>query len=1338
MSTGPCTCGLCTGLSALTPESNQPGQPAISYRIGSYSTFFSRMLSQIASPNTLADPPAGSWNIADLTTRSTDDPTIAILDAWSVILDVLTFYQERIANEGFLRTSTEHRSILELARAIGYELNPGVAAGTYLSFIIEDRLGAPSVAPLPTGPKTPTAPTQGNNTYNAGIVTLPPGMQVVSVPPQGQTSQAFETAAELEARTQWNLMLPRLTRPADFAFDSSGNFYLLGVRAGFAASTTVVDVDASQLYLLNPDTVSPFAPNPHTPLPPGPVACMKVSQLYFAGTGTGIAKGDVLLLLGKNPAGTVAFQTMTVYSVSVDNTNQMTLVEFSQNPATITFTPAQFQSLSVPSSPVPFSFATVQQYVLNTTAEDSDIEALMQIGGWNPGELATVANYVAPPTVTNQGGFSFGNEAAFFGHNAPQWKNLTRPNTALRGDAYPANWDLAEGGRGRTIWTDSQGNIYADASAYLERNFAGILPESWILVEPRGGTPLPLQVTAVADKSLADFSLTGKSTGLSLQSATGQAIQSPGSPALVHYFGQDYIFVSDSTGSLYFQVDNFGTWNGYEVVTANNNFSHTPALVSWAGGFYFFFFVVGTDGMLYYSPGSEVLSGSFTLVKQSPPLTGTPSVLIDAPNQQGTDTNQFDVFVHGVDGNLYHFWNYEGSWYGPEQHAAPGNVKFLNSPAATQGGPTAIEVFMIGSDGAYYHCGWSRGAPWWGPLLVGNAPPAIPLSFGVSLLGSAAATANAKDANNLDIFAIGSDGNLYHAWYYGGTWVNTESLGGGVLAGNPFLLANGPSSLEIFAIGSDGYLYHKNYIGKTWFGFSSLGGGNLVGSPWAVAPTPTTISVVATGSDGNMYRFQWNGTVWSGPELVPGGYLPSIYTRKSKVHIQSTQQTLAEIPVTDDIEAGTTYLMLNGLVTGLTAGQAIAVTGNRSDAPAQSQSEVVLLVGAQHVGGYTQLEFEPPGLVYSYARSSMTLNANTVAATHGATIAVPEVLGSGSAAEINQSFTLSRSPVTYVPAATAEGSQSSIQIQVNNIIWQQKPSLFGLTPNDRAYIARQHDNGSTTVIFGDGAAGALLPTGQNNITARYRVGIGAAGNLPAGSISVLQSRPPGLRTVNNPVPASGGADPETLDGAREHAPRTVLTIDRIVSLSDYEDFAAAFAGIGQAQAQSLLVGTQIIVQITVAGVEGASVDVNTPLALSLSAAIDAARDPLPVVNVSSYQPILFNITATILIDETDYVAAAVHAQVVSTITTYFAFDNRSLAQPVTAAEIVATIQAVPGVVAVDLYQLYRGDDPTGPSQTSPKPYLPANFASVNNSGDILPAEMLLLNPVGLSLTDKKS
>jgi hypothetical protein len=53
--------------------------------------------------------------------------------------DILTFYQERIANESYLRTATERLSILEQSRLLGYQLGPGLAAATHLAFTLEEK-----------------------------------------------------------------------------------------------------------------------------------------------------------------------------------------------------------------------------------------------------------------------------------------------------------------------------------------------------------------------------------------------------------------------------------------------------------------------------------------------------------------------------------------------------------------------------------------------------------------------------------------------------------------------------------------------------------------------------------------------------------------------------------------------------------------------------------------------------------------------------------------------------------------------------------------------------------------------------------------------------------------------------------------------------------------------------------------------------------------------------------------------------------------------------------------------------------------------------------------------
>ena len=101
-------CGCCEGTEPLTPVSrvNPPGLRSLVYRVGTHASFKQTMLAKLVT------------QIPKLTTRDDDDAAIALMDAGATMLDVLTFYQERIANEGYLGTATERLSIRELARAI--------------------------------------------------------------------------------------------------------------------------------------------------------------------------------------------------------------------------------------------------------------------------------------------------------------------------------------------------------------------------------------------------------------------------------------------------------------------------------------------------------------------------------------------------------------------------------------------------------------------------------------------------------------------------------------------------------------------------------------------------------------------------------------------------------------------------------------------------------------------------------------------------------------------------------------------------------------------------------------------------------------------------------------------------------------------------------------------------------------------------------------------------------------------------------------------------------------------------------------------------------------------
>jgi hypothetical protein len=138
-------CGCCAGIGALVPEPlfNRPGLTRVSYRVGTHFDFLQSALALLSDPRYPA--------LRSLTTREPDDFTIALLDGWATLADVLTFYQERIANESWLRTATERDSILRLAQLIGYRLRPGVAAETPLSFLLDQTPGAPTEVTVAVG-----------------------------------------------------------------------------------------------------------------------------------------------------------------------------------------------------------------------------------------------------------------------------------------------------------------------------------------------------------------------------------------------------------------------------------------------------------------------------------------------------------------------------------------------------------------------------------------------------------------------------------------------------------------------------------------------------------------------------------------------------------------------------------------------------------------------------------------------------------------------------------------------------------------------------------------------------------------------------------------------------------------------------------------------------------------------------------------------------------------------------------------------------------------------------------------------------------------------------------
>jgi predicted phage baseplate assembly protein len=421
--------------------------------------------------------------------------------------------------------------------------------------------------------------------------------------------------------------------------------------------------------------------------------------------------------------------------------------------------------------------------------------------------------------------------------------------------------------------------------------------------------------------------------------------------------------------------------------------------------------------------------------------------------------------------------------------------------------------------------------------------------------------------------------------------------------------------------------------------------------------------------------------------------------RNTTVSTQSEQLDLAQEPITDHVAGN--QIELGNLYGGLKSGRWLIVQGERADIDGVTGAELVMLdnvhQGVQQIPGpiagttqdlpddttHSFLQLSSP-LSYQYKRETTAVYANVVQATNGESR--KEILGSGDGAQELQQFSLHQGPLTYLPAPNSDGAQSTLAVRVNGVLWNEVDSLANAGPNDRVYVTEADSTGKRQITFGTGRNGMRLPTGAANVIATYRSGIGTGANADASKVTLLASRPMGVKSVTNPIPASGGADGDTTDQARRNAPIAVAALDRLVSASDYGDFARSFAGIGKASSQSLSDGHRQVVFVTIAGSEGTVIDKSSALYTNLVLAFQEIGDPqLPVdVEICEFMLLVISAQIAVLPDyDFDDVAPQIRAALLAT----FSFDNQELAESIALSQVISAIQSVSGVQYVKVQVL---------------------------------------------------
>jgi hypothetical protein len=440
--------------------------------------------------------------------------------------------------------------------------------------------------------------------------------------------------------------------------------------------------------------------------------------------------------------------------------------------------------------------------------------------------------------------------------------------------------------------------------------------------------------------------------------------------------------------------------------------------------------------------------------------------------------------------------------------------------------------------------------------------------------------------------------------------------------------------------------------------------------------------------------------------------------RGTSVFAQSERLELAAYPVPDAVSGS--LLPANVPSAGLMPGRRLIVRGN---AATGAIVHAATLVEAREAGmRQSILEIDPP-LPAALLRASVVIHANVGLASHGETAS--QILGAGNAAVPFQKFELRQLPLTWRAAATEQGVESELTVRVDGVEWKRRDTLYDAAPGDRAYTLVDDEQGRAFVQFGDGVHGARPSSGQNNVRATYRKGLGAAGNVATGSLSLPMSRPLGLKSVSNHAPAAGGSDAENASEARASMPLMTRTLGRAVSVPDYEDFARAFAGVAKAHAQVLELTGGPAVAITVAGPENSLIGPSSPIWINLSAALAASGDPHVRVKLLPHRPATFRVGLRIKRDAA-YESSAVLAAVEAALRARFGFAARALGAPVLQSDVITTAQNVAGVVAVDLDYLYGGTLPVSQTPKSRQVRLLADRMRVRN-GVALADEILTLD-----------
>jgi hypothetical protein len=255
--------------------------------------------------------------------------------------------------------------------------------------------------------------------------------------------------------------------------------------------------------------------------------------------------------------------------------------------------------------------------------------------------------------------------------------------------------------------------------------------------------------------------------------------------------------------------------------------------------------------------------------------------------------------------------------------------------------------------------------------------------------------------------------------------------------------------------------------------------------------------------------------------------------------------------------------------------------------------------------------------------------------------------------------------------------------------WTPERDLLESGPTNQSFVVETENDGGATLRFGDGIHGKRpdLP-----LVARYRVGNGVAGNIGADSLAHIVTDAvdaADILAVSNPLPASGGAEPEPLEEIRLNAPQAFRIQERAVTEADYAEVALRHPEVQRAVATRRFTGSWYTVFVTVDRLGGLPVDdafkreftdflERFRLAgydLQVAGAIFV---PLEIKLTVCVRPGFFRVNV-----KQALLAALGASDLPDGRRGFFHPDNLTFGQPVFLSQILATALGVPGVANVE-------------------------------------------------------